>query len=178
MEPQERAAKIAARKARQKKLLAKKRGCEKRRFLEVSGCGCLKQSKQQDWKYWLDLTVQRTIVKSVFCEIMWDYGAWRDSLTVIDQISCKSFSREIERHWESLSPMKHAIMKIDIEINRPHTKQSFPWMHQWNIVELWAWDIIEVFEFRACVGKRPCLECPWFHSIYCFNIYIYKIHIS
>ena len=76
-------------------------------------------------QYWSDLTVQRTIVKAVFCEIIWDYGAWRDSLTVIDQISCKSFSREIERHWESLSPMKHAIMKIDIEINQPYRKHVF-----------------------------------------------------
>lgn len=130
-------------------------------------------------RYWSDLTVQRTIVKAVFCEIIWDCGAWRDSLTVIDQISCKSFSREIERHWESLSPMKHAIMKIDIEINQPYRKQCFSWIHRWNIVELWAWDILRhhwSFWFSSRSWERPCLECPWFHSIYCFNKD--KIHIS
>lgn len=133
-------------------------------------------------QYWSDLTVQRTIVKAVFCEIIWDYGAWRDSFSVIDQISCKSFSREIERHWESLSPMKHAIMKIDIEIietNQPYRKHVFHGCI--DETELWAWDILRhhwSFWFSSMSWERPCFECPWFHSIYCFNIYIYKIHIS
>ena len=177
MEPQERAAKIAARKARQKKLLAKKRGCEKRRFLEVSGCGCLKLTVLIR-----SYSATNHCQKPFFARSLWDYGAWRDSLTVIDQISCKGFSREIERHWESLSPMKHAIMKIeqDWHWDQPALQETcFSWMHRKNVVELWAWDILRhhwSFWFSSMSWERPRLECAWFHSIYCFNKD--KIHIS